>query len=77
MDLDEDPNVIPEDHLEEASCPDYRQEDAAIKAAKEAKVKRVLQVETDLAEDPDALLEMNEETLEKAKKRSTESGTPY
>jgi hypothetical protein len=63
--------------LSTKSCPDYRQEHAAIKAAKEAKVKRVLQVETDLAGDPDALLEMDEETLEKAKGRSTESGTPY
>jgi hypothetical protein len=55
--------------LSTKSCPDYRQKDAAIKAAKEAKVKRVLQVETDLAEDPDALLEVDEEAFEKPKSR--------
>ncbi|GIK02209.1 hypothetical protein Aspvir_006258 [Aspergillus viridinutans] len=93
MDLDEDPDVIPEeivtddpngylevteDQLEEAVnaidqvLSDDAQEDAAIKVkvAKEAKVKRVLQVETDLAEDPDALLEMDEETLEKTREIS-------
>jgi hypothetical protein len=37
----------------------------------------VLQIETDLAEDPESLLEVGEETLGKARKKSTESGTPY
>jgi hypothetical protein len=54
---------------------DDPQEDAAIKAAKEAKVKRVLQVETDLAEGPDAVLEMDEEALEKT--REISYGVPY
>jgi hypothetical protein len=71
----DDPNgylEVTEEQLEEAVnvidqvLSDDPQEDAAIKAAKEAKVKRVLQVETDLAEDPDALLGMDKETLEKA-----------
>ncbi|GIC94190.1 GIY-YIG nuclease family protein [Aspergillus udagawae] len=96
MDLDEDPDDIPEEivtddpngylevtaeQLEEAvnaidqDLSDDPQEDAAIKAAKEAKVKRVLQVETDLAEDPDALLEMDEEALEKT--REISYGVPF
>ncbi|RHZ54590.1 hypothetical protein CDV55_100789 [Aspergillus turcosus] len=50
---------------------DDPQGDAAIKAAKEAKVKRVLQV----AEDPDAILEMDEKCLETA--RETSNGVPF
>lgn len=78
MDLDEDPDIIPEqietddpdayfeateEQLEEAidqALSDDSQPDAAITAAKAAKVKRVLEVETDLAENPDALLEMDD-----------------
>ncbi|GIJ84591.1 hypothetical protein Asppvi_003438 [Aspergillus pseudoviridinutans] len=80
----DDPNgylELTEDQLEEAVKPinqvlsDDPQGDAATKAAKEAKVKRVLQVETDLAEDPDALLEMDDETLEKA--REISYGVPF
>ncbi|GFF33747.1 hypothetical protein IFM58399_03646 [Aspergillus lentulus] len=61
--------------LSTKSCPDDRQEDAAIKAVKEAKVKRVLQIEMDLAEDPDALLKMDEQTLEKARENDEWTGS--
>ncbi|RLL99991.1 hypothetical protein CFD26_108329 [Aspergillus turcosus] len=93
MELDEDPDVIPEqietddpdayleateEQLEEAIdkvLSDDTPLDAAIKAANAAKVKRVLEVETDLAEDPDALLEMDEECLKKI--REISYGVPF
>ncbi|EAW20778.1 uncharacterized protein NFIA_113060 [Aspergillus fischeri NRRL 181] len=72
----DDPNgylKVTEEQLEEAVnainkvLSDDPQGDTTIKAAKEAKVKQVLQVETNLTKDPDAVLEMDEETLEKAR----------
>ncbi|EAW18049.1 uncharacterized protein NFIA_079910 [Aspergillus fischeri NRRL 181] len=65
MALSEDPDGIPEE-TETDEPHGYLEEDAAIKAAKEAKVKRVLLVETDIAEDLDCLLEMDEKPSEKA-----------
>jgi hypothetical protein len=68
---------VTEDQLEEAVntidqvLSDNPQVDAVIKTAKEAKVKRVLQVETNLAQDPGVLLEMDEETLKRLGKPHT------
>lgn len=68
----DDPNayfVVPEEHIGEVKnslmqvSSEGPLEDSTIEVAKEVRVRRILDAETQLAEDPDFILEMTEEQL--------------